>query len=335
MLNVLRKHNHVLPACVFLLGLVCSVWFLSINVLVGAFCCILTLFLTYLELVTQWSFRAPPRRKPKLDDNRYESRMIVVNGHRIAHYIAAGRPGMPLVWMCHGWTSASSRMVDRAESFLERGWSVLLVDLPGHGISDGLEKWSAEESTTLLISAINKLQREQPDLFAAEMVHYGHSIGAFIGLRISKRRSELNEGMNIQGWVFESPMTGYTEIFDETCNILRIPHPIRPIVLRKTLRHFNARNEGVAHFNRLDEADVPAWGMPQERALLVQAIPDERLGSIHHERLIRLMEGGQSPTLLSTTLLEDLRHSGSHESLSRKAAVDAWLDEHFQVHSSA
>ena len=133
----------------------------------------------------------------------------------------------------------------------------------------------------------------------------------------------------------ESPMTGYTEIFEETCNIFGSHLQLRPIVLRKTLRHFNARNEGVASFNRLAEADVPAWGMPQERALLVQAIPDERLGSIHHERLIRLMEGGQSPTLLTTTLLEDLRHSGSHESPSRKAAVDAWLNEHFQFHSSA
>ena len=79
----------------------------------------------------------------------------------------------------------------------------------------------------------------------------------------------------------------------------------------------------------------PLWGMPRERALLVQAIPDERLGSIHHERLIRLIEGGDNPSLLTTSLLDDLTHSGSHESPSRKAAVEAWLDEHFNGHSSA
>ena len=320
---------------VFSLGSVCSVWLFSISAILGFLGCLITLFFTYLELVTQWSFRAPPRRKPALEDPRFERRMVVVKGLQIAHYIAAGRPGRPLVWMCHGWTSASCRMIDRADSFLKRGWSVLLVDLPGHGISDGLEKWSAEESTSCLLEAMNHLQRAQPELFGAGIVHYGHSIGAFIGLRISKRRGELNEGLNVQGWIMESPMTGYTEIFEETCNILRIPSALRPIVLRKTLRHFNARNEGVASFNRLAEADVPAWGMPRERALLVQAIPDERLGSIHHERLIRLIEGGEDPSLLTTTLLDDLTHSGSHESPSRKAAVEAWLDEHFQVHSSA
>ena len=335
MLNALRKRNQVLPAMVFSLGIVCSVLLISISVILGFLGCLITLFLTYLELVTQWSFRAPPRRKPALEDARFERHMVVAKGQQLAHYIAAGRPGMPLVWMCHGWTSASCRMIDRADSFLNRGWSVLLVDLPGHGISDGLEKWSAEESTSHLIEAINQLQRKHPELFGAGIIHYGHSIGAFIGLRISKRRRELNEGMNVQGWIMESPMTGYTEIFEETCNILRIPSALRPIVLRKTLRHFNARNKGVASFNRLAEADVPAWGMPRERALLVQAIPDERLGSIHHERLIRLIEGGEDPSLLTTSLLDDLTHSGSHESPSRKAAVDAWLDEHFQVHSSA
>ena len=335
MLNALRKRNHVLPAMVFSLGIVCSILLFSTSPILGSLSCLIILFLTYLELVTQWSFRAPPRRKPALEDPRFERRMVVVNGQQLAHYIAAGRPGMPLVWMCHGWTSASCRMIDRADSFLNRGWSVLLVDLPGHGISGGLEKWSAEESTSYLLEAINQLHRKQPELFGAGIVHYGHSIGAFIGLRISKRRGELNEGMNVQGWIMESPMTGYTEIFGETCNILRIPSALRPIVLRKTLRHFNARNEGVALFNRLDEADVPLWGMPRERVLLVQAIPDERLGSIHHERLIRLIEGGDNPSLLTTSLLDDLTHSGSHESPSRKAAVEAWLDEHFNGHSSA
>ena len=182
MLNALRRRNQVLPAMVFSLGIVCSVWLISISVILGFLGCLITLFLTYLELVTQWSFRAPPRRKPALEDPRFERRMVVVKGLQIAHYIAAGRPGMPLVWMCHGWTSASCRMIDRADSFLKRGWSVLLVDLPGHGISDGLEKWSAEESTSYLLEAMNHLQRAQPELFGAGIVHYGHSIGAFIGL---------------------------------------------------------------------------------------------------------------------------------------------------------
>lgn len=334
MLNPLRRRNHVLPGSVFGFGLVASMWLYSVSVLFGTIGVLLMIFFLYLELVTQWSFRAPPRRKPAFKDERFKTHILEVNGHNIAHYISAGRVDKPTVWMCHGWTSGAYRMGVRAASFLERGWTVILVDLPGHGISDSLRKWTAEETTSLLIQAFNQLHHARPELFSSGVVHYGHSMGSFVGLRISHRRSELNEGIDLLGWVLESPMTGYSEIFIETCKILRIPSILRPIVLRKTLRHFNALNEGVAQFSRLSDADAPAWGMPQEKALLVQAMPDERLGSAHYERLIRLMESESQPALLTTELLNDLTHSGSHVSPSRKAAVDTWLDEHYSASSA-
>jgi pimeloyl-ACP methyl ester carboxylesterase len=335
LLNRLRKQNHVLPVLVFSTGIVLSALSFAIHAMFGVFASLLTIFLSYLELVTQWSFRAPPNRKPPLEDERFERRLINVLNHNIAQYILPGNHDAPVAWICHGWTAGACRMKYRVESFIERGWSVVAVDLPGHGISDGLTKWSAEESTTLLIHAINKLQSDRPELFANGIVYYGHSIGAFIGLRISKRRDQLSDDFTFSGWIMESPMTGYTEIFDETCNILRIPTFLRPLVLRKTLRHFNALNEGVAHFARLDEADAPTWGVPEEQVLLIQAMPDERLGSAHYERLIHILETGPEPNLLSTEFLDDLNHSGSHHSDSRKAAIDAWLDGQFPAHSSA
>ncbi len=334
MLNALRKQNHLLPALVLIGGLCFSAGLWSLKPFLGFVAVGGTLFFVYLEVITQWAFRAPIRRKPAVDDQRFEQLMIASNGRQLAHYIAEGKPGAPLVWMCHGWTAGAFRMVSRAEPFLERGWNVVLVDLPGHGVSDGLTKWSAEESTTLLLDAIQQLHAERPSLFAAGVVHYGHSIGAFIGLRISRRRHEINPEIKFRGWVLESPMTGYTEIFDETCKLLRIPSPLRPVVLRKTLRHFNALNEG-AKFSRLSDADVPQWGMPLENTLLVQAMPDNRLGSVHHERLIHLMEAGDAPELFSKALLEDLTHSGSHISPSRDAVMRAWIEEHYRAHSSA
>jgi len=68
--------------------------------------------------------------------------------------------------------------------------------------------------------------------------------------------------------------------------------------------------------------------------LMVQANPDERLGPVHHQRLMEVMASGEQPNLLATHLLDDLRHSGSHESLSRKAVVDDWIDQRFG-HSSS
>ena len=335
MLNWARQRNHVLPVIVGVTGGSISMyvaatygWYLSIPA--G----LLTFFFVYLEVVTQWSFRAPLKRKPALVDKAWERMTIDADGYGIAYYVHKGQPGAPLAWICHGWTAGAIRMVHRASTFIERGWHVVLVDLPSHGASESLPKWSAEQASTLLMKSINEVHERRPEMFTNGVCYYGHSIGAFIGLRVSKRRKELNEAIHPTSWIFESPMTGYTEIHDETCNILKIPMVLRPWVLAKTLRHFNAINGPVRLVTRLSDADVPDWGLPTEPTLLVQANPDERLGAVHHQRLMEAMSSGDHSPLLSTHLLDDLRHSGSHDSSSRKAVVDAWVDERIN-HSSS
>lgn len=335
MLSWARQQNHVLPVAVGMLG--ASLTFYAVvnhGWVVGMIVASTASLLLYLEIVTQLSFRAPRKRKEPLTAPNWKRVDINVGGYDIAHYVRQGQTDKPLAWVCHGWTSGSVRMIHRSSSFIDRGWNVVLVDLPSHGASASLPKWSAEQSTSLLIAAMNRLQQQQPQMFRRGVCYYGHSIGAFIGLRISKRRGELSEHAHPGAWIFESPMTGYTEIHDETCNLLKIPTPLRPWVLRKTLAHFNAINGPERTVRSLSDADVPTWGIPAEATLMVQANPDERLGSIHHRRLIKAMSDTKNTSILETHLLDDLRHSGSHESDSRKTVVDAWLDEHFDYSSS-
>lgn len=335
MLNWARQRNHVLPVAVGSIGVAASLFVITtFGWLLGFITGLLTVFFVYLEVVTQWSFRAPSKRKPPLVDEAWERLTIHANGCGIVYYVHKGQPGAPMAWISHGWTAGAVRMVHRASTFVERGWHVVLVDLPSHGASDPLRKWSAEQATTLLIASMNELHQRRPEMFTNGVCYYGHSIGAFIGLRVSKRRVELNEAIQPTSWIFESPMTGYTEIHDETCNMLNIPMALRPWVLAKTLRHFNAINGPVRLVSKLSDADVPDWGLPKEPTLMVQANPDERLGAVHHQRLMEAMSSGEHSTLLTTHFLDDLRHSGSHESSSRKAVVDAWIDERIN-HSSS
>ena len=335
MLSWARQQNHVLPASVGVIGTLLTLYTVARQGLVaGTIVASAASLLLYLEIVTQLSFRAPQKRKEPLREPNWKRIDINVGGYDIAHYVRQGETDKPLAWVCHGWTSGAVRMIHRSSSFVERGWSVVLVDLPSHGASASLPKWSAEQSTSLLIAAMNRLQQQQPEMFGRGVCYYGHSIGAFIGLRISKRRGELSEDAHPDAWVFESPMTGYTEIHDETCNLLKIPTALRPWVLRKTLAHFNAINGPERTVSSLSDADVPTWGMPAEATLMVQANPDERLGPVHHWRLMEAMSDAENTSILETHLLDDLRHSGSHESDSRKTVVDAWLDEHFDYSSS-
>ena len=327
MLDPLRRRNHLLPVLVMTLGLGLTLAALVLMPPLAWVVAPLSLLLTYLELITQWSFRAPAKRKPVLAEEDWNPHVVEVEGVSMHTYHRIGRPNRPTLWMCHGWTAASQRMVGRLEPFLEDGWSVVMVDLPNHGGSGGLQKWTAEQSCTLVIGAVNVLTREQPRLFHKSVFFYGHSMGGFIGLRLSKRREELMIGDRWSGWILESPMTGYTEIFDETCNLLRVPSVLRPWLLSKTLRHVHAIN-GEPRLSTLAQADVPAWGMPAEPVLLIQADPDERLGPVHHERLIEAMASAGQRGMLSIEKLPTLRHSGAFAHEQRENLVRTWIRAH-------
>jgi pimeloyl-ACP methyl ester carboxylesterase len=334
MLNQLRSLNYAMPILTgFFWG---SVAFAMspLNLPLGLFLGTMAAFLTYLELVTQWSFRAPSKRKEPIHDEEWEKEMVGVDAGVISTYHRAGIAGEPTLVLIHGWTSGSIRMTSRAQQFIDRDWSVVLIDLPSHGASSPLKKWSAEQSSTLVINALNTLHKRHRAMFDGDVYFYGHSIGGFHCLRFSKRRSELQFGDQLSGWILESPMTGYSEIFDETCNILRIPHILRPIVLRKTIRHFNAINGPERMITELTDADTPQWGIPQEPTLLVQAYPDDRLGSTHHERLVRVMKESNLSNMLTEEYLTDLQHSGSAICLSRDQAISRWIEK-AQNHSSS
>ncbi len=330
-LNSWRKRNNILPAGVLVLGGPTSAFLWVHSMTISVFVAAITVFAAYMELMTQLAFRAPSIRKPKLLDEVWNPKPYTADGIEMFTNHAQGEPGRPTVWICHGWTSGSQRMVGRASTFLEKGWSVVMVDLPNHGGSGGLTKWTAEQSCTLAMKTMNRLAHDVPTLFAGPIYYYGHSMGAFIGLRVSKRRPELSFGDRLAGWVFESPMTGYTEIFRETCRLLRIPSPLQPMLLRKTIRQVNAINARPEALVELIEADMPLWGMPSEPVLLVQAQPDDRLGDAHHVRLVKTMQAANVDHLLTKHYLPSLTHSGSATHEERDGLVAKWVD----VHSSS
>lgn len=327
MLNAFRRRNHWLPTSTLLigLGLTYGASLVSTSLALGVACIGLLWF--YLELMTQWSFRAPSRRKPVLEEPHWNPQLQVINGVEIQSYFWRGSLDKPTLWMAHGWTASSQRMVGRLASFMNNGWNVVMFDLPNHGGSGTLSKWTAEQSCTMVIGAANALSMEEPWLFDRKVFFYGHSMGGFLGLRLSKRRDELDFGIRWAGWIFESPMTGYTEIFDETCNLLRVPRILRPALLSKTLRHVYAIN-GEPRLHRLSEADVPVWGLPREPVLVVQADPDERLGAVHHERLVAAMTKAGRASDLTLVKLETLRHSGAYAHEEREHIVADWLKAH-------
>jgi pimeloyl-ACP methyl ester carboxylesterase len=289
---------------------------------------ILFSFWFYLESVTQLSFRAPKRRKPILEGPGWQKILQHTQIGNVNAYIhESTSSNTPTLVIIHGWTSGSSRMLGRAQQFIERGWAVIAVDLPSHGGSDSVSKWTAEQATTTVIESLNLISASHPSLFSQGICYYGHSMGGFIGLRLSNRREELQSQPVFLGWILESPMTGYTEIFKETCNILKIPQFIQPLVLWRMMSQFNSLNDTRPNLSELIQTDAPVWGMTLEPTLLVQAANDERLGNTHYLRLQKCYDEAGTKELLTSRVMDSLRHSGCAVHAERDVVVNQWLDD--------
>jgi len=323
----LQTRNNVLP---------CFYGLLSIGFAIGSFlihpilllASIASIFFTYVETVTQLSFRAPKYRKPLLEDESWVKTVHDIGSNQILSYIPLKHvKSKPTLLLVHGWTSGASRMVGRAELFRSRGWNVILVDLPSHGGSSRVQKWTAEYATTSVLGVMNELYSLGHVNGKNELFYYGHSMGGFIGLRLSERRNELSWKPVFGGWILESPMTGYTEIFDETNRILRIPKALQRIVLWRMISQFNDLNIGRPKISHLEQTDAPIWGMTSEPTLLIQAHNDERLGDTHYLRLEDAFSKSGNGHLLTSNIMEDLRHSGCAIHERRDVVVNQWLDK--------
>jgi len=331
----LQTRNNLLPAFCFTASVLFGV-IASSGLTLAILGLITGLFLTYIEVITQLSFRAPKQRKTLLDEDPWVMEKHDTKHSQVLSYTFAESKGAePTLLLIHGWTSGASRMVGRAELFRKRGWNIIMIDLPNHGGSSSIHKWTAEYATTSVINVLNQLHKSNSELFENELYYYGHSMGGFIGLRLSKRRNELDWEANFGGWILESPMTGYSEIFDETSQILRIPKFLRPIVRWRMFSQFNALNENRPGLSSLAQTNIPIWGMTNEPTLLLQAHNDERLGDSHYLRMQKSYQVEGLENLLTSVVMEDLRHSGCAVHKGRDILVNAWLDGEPVVYSSS
>ena len=293
---------------------------------IGALLGVLVLYLLWLLYITtmaRLSFRAPSKRKLPIEDAFWQAVDVSTRLGEIRFYRSPTRPNADTAILVHGWSSGATRMTGRAKAFTDAGLNTILVDLPSHGASASLRFWSAEGSVSMLIEGLNRLNQQSADHFGKRLFYFGHSMGGFVGLRLSKRRGELDLDGVWSGWVMESPMTGYSEIFDETCRLLRLPQLFRWSLETRVLRKLCALNPH-SDVRCLGDADMPVWGTLTEPTLLLQAANDERLGNTHHERLVGEMKRSTSVPF-EAHMLDTLTHSGAHDHAERHALVASWL----------
>lgn len=282
-------------------------------------------FNAILEFFVGISFLLPGRKKPSFQHPDWLNYTFQTKECSINTVFRLQDESSPLLFMVHGWRSSSRSVADRSIWFSERGWHVVMVELPNHGSSGSLGQWSAYRSLKAVEDVCRNLNSIVPKDLITSVTYYGHSMGGFIGLRLGTTPTNTIGNHPIERMVLESPMTMYEPILDEIAVNFRVPKAIRPMYRRRLIHRFNQSIGQPGRFSDIDQFNIPKWGKPLIPMLCIQANPDERLGMVHYDRLIDVYSGRDTQGLLSAFQLDSLTHAGARKNEERNQKIAEWL----------
>ena len=113
-----------------------------------------------------------------------------------------GRPldkNKPLIIFVHGSGLTHMCWVLQTRSFAFHGYSVLALDLPGHGLSSGKSLQSIEEMADWISDVIDAVGFKEASLV-------GHSQGCLVGLEFAYRFPKLIKSLTLVGGSYSLPV---------------------------------------------------------------------------------------------------------------------------------
>lgn len=312
--------------CVFILAMLVSVPLHKAPLAFLAPVVLLSSYHALIEFYIGLSFLTPGKRKPSYQAEGWTHHDLSY-GQKSLHAVAFKQENTaPLLIIIHGWRSSSRSVGDRGSWFANRGWHVLLIELPSHGQSTDIEFWTAYKSMQAIQTVCGDLSGIFSKNEVTKVCYYGHSIGCFIGLRLVADREFLVLKQPISQLILESPMTMYSPILDEIALKLKIPTFLRGAYRRRLIRRFNASVGQKGLFSSMEEFDLPLWGLPNLPTLCIQADPDNRLGMGHFNLLNAAYADSGQNHLITSHRLPGLTHAGAKINEQRNQLIGAWLD---------
>ena len=156
----------------------------------------------------------------------YEELSLASEGLRLRAWLAATGGERPAVVVVHGLGDSLESYLDHARPFRERGHSVLLVDLRGHGGSEGSCTTLGGRERADVGAAMEELRRR--GLARHGIVLEGHSMGAVAVLLAAA------EADDVRGVVVEAPYDTYRSTIAHHARLLyHLPSwtPMIPIAI--------------------------------------------------------------------------------------------------------
>lgn len=294
---------------------------------------LLLLLILYNLVIETWvalAFISPGKRKKEFISKGWVSQFHKFDTtiHSMSYFDNKVRP---LVIIIHGWRSCASSMQGRSENYIELGFHVIIFELPGHGKSESVSKWTAGHASTTFNDFFDNLENDFDMDTVGDIYLHGHSMGGFVLLRFDSLRSSSDS--RIKGYILESPMTCYSMIFEESLQTLKIPKFAENVFWRRLSSHFNKINPRISDVSELIDVDTPNWGLIRNNCIVIQAEYDDRLGLEHYHRLIKHQE--KIPNFIfEHHLVDDLTHAGARENINRNILIKQWLTK-VNIHSDS
>ena len=246
-------------------------------ILFSLFCFLIVCFIS---LAIFYGFVRPKRKLRRPSEQFERIDWSTADDEFIVRYEKWNETRSPLVIAIHGWQSDSSSSEYRIQPFLDNGYHSVMIDLPGHGFSDGLKFWSAIECGERILSMISNEAKNWDLKKISSVVLFGHSMGGFISLRHANRMSDLLP-VPISRVYLESPMTSFPLVFKQRTSGSKI---IARCISRIEMRWAYLR-DGPDPDVKWNEFQVPEWGIPRIPICILQAKNDIALGPYHLELL--------------------------------------------------
>ena len=281
----------------------------------------------FIEIIVLMIFRQPIRKKPSIELETWKELTTDCRGIEARALLNRKNDKSPLILIIHGWRSSAESVRDRAEWFCERGWHALIIEMPGHGEAMAVDKWTAIRVVEHTVELMDSLDEMLPQKEISNIVFYGHSMGGFVALNLSKRIDRYYWGSKVKGWILESPMTKYSMVYENSMRHFMVPKLLHTQIKNRLFAHFNELHPNEKPIKLLSQLDVPIWGLPKQPTLVIQAGEDKVLGRTHYELLVSSMKDTGLEENLTAHILEKMKHSGERINSARNELISKWLDE--------
>lgn len=316
---------------IFIFRLLISTTSLEFSIYILFVCLIVYNFV--LELWIAMAFISPGNKKKMFNENGWQSSYhnLSTKIHVKSYFDDVKRP---LVIIIHGWRSGAISMEGRANKYIQMGMHVMIFEMPGHGASEPVAKWTAGHAAVTFHEFFESIESSFNMDAVSEIYFHGHSMGGFVLLKFNKLIGSNSQYEKISGYILESPLTCYSFIFEETIRQMFIPKFLINKYWKRLRMHFNKVNPKLTSVMDLREVDVPLWGSITNDLLLVQAEQDDILGRRHYDALVDVQNDSTvNESTFDHYLVTSLTHAKSRNNSDRDIIIGAWLAE--RIHSDS